>query len=392
MNKIPVLISAAEHSADMHAANLVRAVLEVRDDVEFHGFGGPRLRAAGCHVHVDLLALASMVLGFLGHLPRYFGVVRRFDRMLRELRPAAVVLVDSPGLHFILARLACWRGVPVVYYICPQIWAWAPWRRGRILRYTDLLLSILPFETEVFANARVPVEFVGHPLGDELAAVPPEAGERLREELGLARARDGLVLGVLPGSREREVDELMPILRELLDTVGAGRDELRVLVSCCRDEFESPIRGALAGTPVRWDLVRGDSRPLVLASDLLLSKSGTATLEAAFFERPMVVFYQASALARFFYRRLVVSPYFSLPNLLGASLFDGEAVVDEVLCRSRDATPLVEPTRALLEDDERRRGQRARLRMLRERFLVPGASARAARAVIAFLDGLDRGA
>src|SRR6267143_4015879 len=131
-----VLVSAAERSGDLHAANLVREIKKTRPDIDFEGFGGELLDGAGCKIHRDLVSRSSFGFGFLSHLGHYIRVIRAFDRLLEESCPAAVLLVDSPGLHFIFARMARWRGVPVVYYICPQIWAWAPWRRSKILKYT----------------------------------------------------------------------------------------------------------------------------------------------------------------------------------------------------------------------------------------------------------------
>ena len=387
MSQVRVLISAVERSGDEHAANFVREVRRVRPEVEFEGFGGELLAAAGCRIHADLIAVASMALGFLGHLPRYFSVVRQFDRLLRETRPDAVVFVDSPGFHFILARLAKWRGIPVVYYICPQIWAWAPWRRRKVLRYTDLLLTILPFEERLYHNDKVAVRFVGHPLGDELASYPEGEGRRLREALDIAP--DTRVVGLLPGSRSKEVTRLMPVFRRTLDSLAEEGEEVVAVVSGFRQEFEPTIGEAMEGSPTRWHLVTDDVRSIIQASDVLLVASGTVSLQVAYFERPMFVVYWASRFEQLFYRHFVVTPYFSLPNILGASLTaDGAAIVPELLCRGHESGHLAEQLRRFLLDESLHKTTREHLASLRERYLAPGASERAAADLVHFLDAL----
>jgi len=385
--KVPVLVSAAERSGDEHAAKLVREVLKRRPDIEFHGFGGEMLAAAGCHIHMDLVGLSSIAFRFLGHIHRYVEVVRTFDRLLREIRPVAVVLVDSPGLNFVFARLARWRGVPVAYYICPQIWAWGPWRRRKVLKYTDLLLTILPFEERFYENSRVPVKFVGHPLADDLEDFSPQAGARLRERLGCAA--DDKVIGILPGSRAHEVEELMPIFRRVIERMDLRGASCRVMVSCFKPEFEPTIRNALDGLGLPFDIVAEDSRALACASDFLLVASGTASLQAAYFEKPMVVLYRATFSGYLFLHYIVVPPFFSLPNILGGSLFDGEPIVPERLCRGGEEDELARVSTDLLHDGPVRQKTLERLRKVREAYLQPGANARAAAALVDFIDTVE---
>ena len=380
---VRLLISAAEGSGDAHAANLVREVRRRRPDVEFAGFGGQLLAAAGCHLDEDLVSYASMGLGFLAHLRHYLRVIRTFDRRLREPRPAAVILVDSPGLHFIFARLARWAGVPVVYYICPQIWAWAPWRRSKVIKYTDLLLAILPFEEGLYRNPRVPVTCVGHPLGDSLALVPPDAGRDIRSSLRIPAAAQ--VIGILPGSRSHEVEELMPTLRGIVDLMDLDPRRHRLLISSFSESFRGTIEDALLGCRIPHEVLAADPRAIILASDFVLVKSGTVTLEAAYFEKPMIVLYGSNPFRRFLSSLFLVPPYFALPNILGASLFDGEPTVLERLCRKREAVELAPMARALLDPGPARDGARERLRRLKESTFAPGAAARAADALLGFL-------
>ncbi len=378
-----VIVSAGERSGDTHAANLVREVLRRRKDVEFEGFGGELMAAAGCKVHEDLVSVASMGFGFVAHFWRYVRVVRKFDRLLRESNPACVILVDSPGLNFALARLARWRGVPVVYYICPQIWAWAPWRLAKVLRYTDLLLTILPFEKALYANDRVPVISVGHPVGDSLARVPPSAGEELRERLRIRKS--DRVIAILPGSREQEIVDLMPLFRNIIDRMDLDPDRHRLLISSFKEKFRAAVEEALFGCRIPHEVLADDSRIITQASDLVLVASGTASLEVAFYEKPMLVLYQASRMKRFLFNLFSVTPFIAMPNILGASLNGGEPVVLERLCEGDEAEELAPIALSLLSDGEERARSIARLTRLKDQVIAPGATARAADALLELL-------
>lgn len=385
-NRVRVIVSVAEPSGDAHAAAVVREVRRRRPDVEFEGFGGDLLRAAGCRVHEDLTSAASIGFRFLAHLRRFIRAIRTFDRLLDEAPPAAVLLVDSPGFNFALARLAHWRGVPVVYYICPQIWAWAPWRRPKVLKYTDLLLTILPFEEKLYRNPKVPVVSVGHPLGDSLPKFSPKAGEDLRARLRIPA--DCKVISFLPGSREHEVKDLMPLFREIIDGMNLSSGKHRLLISAFQEGLRAAAEEALFGCRVPHEVLSDDSRAIAQASDLVLVASGTASLEVAYFEKPMLVLYNASWLKRLIYRLYIVTPYFALPNILGAALFDGQPVVYEGLCGDEEASKLASIARSLLDDGPERTQAITRLQRLKAAkrdVFAPGSSARAAETFLEFL-------
>jgi lipid-A-disaccharide synthase len=379
-----LFFSAAERSGDTHAANVVGALKRLRPELECEGFGGELMAAQGCLIHEDLVAVSTMGLGFLRHLGRYVRVLRKFYRCLIERTPSAVVLVDSPGLNFCLARLARWRKVPVIYYICPQIWAWAPWRRSKVLRYTDLLLVILPFEEELYRNPLVPVRFVGHPLADSLRQIPPSVGLELRRRLRISP--EERVIGILPGSREQEVTQLMPVLREIINGMNLDPKGHRLLISSFREGFRGSIEQLLWGCRVPHEVLLEDARAITAASDLVLVASGTASLEVAYFEKPMLVLYGVSRLTRFGYDLLAVTPFFSLPNILGARLFGGEPLVRERLCLGSEAPELARAAKSLLEPGAVRQEALDRLREFNARTFQPGASRRAAEAILEFID------
>ena len=380
-----ILISAAERSGDAHAAHLVREIARLQPGIEMEGFGGDLMAASGVKLARNIIALASMGLGFLPNTGRYLRILRDFDRMLVEFAPDAVLLVDSPGLHFLFARLARWRGVPVIYYICPQIWAWAPWRRARVLRYTDLLLTILPFEEELYRNERVPVVHVGNPVGDSLQAVEPGAGAAIREKLRIPP--DARVIGILPGSREREIRGTLPVFRSIIDGLNLDPTRHRLLISSFQERFRGAIEDGLMGCRIPHEVLLDDSRAIAIASDLVLVASGTASLEVAYFQKPMIVIYRVSRSARFLFQLYSVTPYFSLPNILSASTGEAAPIVPERLCIEDDASDLVATARSLLDDTPERRATIDALGRLREKVLTAGATSRAANAVVAFLNG-----
>lgn len=378
-----VIVSAGERSGDHHLANLITEARSLRPDLQFEGFGGELSARAGCKIHEDLTSVASMGFRFARNLSRYIRTVKTFDRLLREEQPSCFLCVDSPGLNFTLARLARWRGVPVIYYICPQIWAWAPWRLSKVLRYTDLLLTILPFEAELYRNDHVPVISVGHPVGDSLAKIPPGQGEELRRRLRIRP--DDRVIAILPGSREHEIVDLMPLFRQIVDRMDLDPARHRILISSFKEKFRARVEEALFGCRVPHEVLADDSRIITQASDLVLVASGTASLEVAYYEKPMLVLYRASALKRFLFRLYAVTPFIAIPNILGAALNGGNPIVLERLCQGDEAEELAPISKALLQDGPEREASIARLRRLKEGVIAPGASRRAAQAVLELL-------
>jgi len=379
-----IFISAGERSGDVHAANLIRFTRSIHPGVEFEGFGGPRMEKAGCLLHRNMLDLSVMWTSFLGHLFQFMGIIRKFYWLLRERPPRALVLVDYPGLHFILARLARWRGVPVVYFICPQIWGWAPWRRSKIIRLTDLLMVILPFEEDLYRNPRTPVVYVGHPLADELLLTNcQEDGEALRDRLfgpPPLLPKDGKIVGIFPGSRDQEVRALLPLFRNILDEMELDPERHRLLVSSCKPEFRPQIEEAFSGIQVPLEIDEGDSRRIMVACDFALVASGTASLELAFFGKPMIVLYRIAPWANFLYRVFGVNPFISLVNILGR----GEVVPERVVTNDR-ADDLGPRARDLFHDTPERKLCLERLERMREEAFQVGAVERAARTLLDFL-------
>jgi lipid-A-disaccharide synthase len=366
-------VVAGEPSGDLHGATLARALGTLAPALAVAGMGGPRMAAAGVRI-LHGIERAAVVGGteVLGRLPELYRIFRALVRRLRTAPPRVLVCIDFPDFNLRLARRAHALGIPVVYFIPPQVWAW---RRGRLrlmARDVSRVLAVFPFEVGLYHEAGVPVEFIGHPLLDVLPALDHGAARE-----GLATDRQVLV-GLLPGSRAEEVRRHLPVL------LGAAA---RILRRLPRARFVLPLAPTipaeavaprLAAADLGVRVLPGEAHRVMAAADLVLVASGTATLEAACYETPMVVLYRLSAVSHALARLVVrgVSAI-SLPNIIA-----GRAVVPELIQGRATSPRIADAALRLLLDDTVRVAQRAALREVRARLGAPGATARAARAVL----------
>ena len=374
MSPTRLYVIAGEASGDTHAASLVRAVREQRPEWSFTGLGGDAMAAAGVELRLNLVDRSVMgiskVVRALGSL---VDVAASFLEDLERTRPAAVICVDYPGLNLNLARMARARGIPVIYYICPQVWAWGPWRVRRVASRADLLLVILPFEESVYRAVHPRVHYVGNPLFDHL--------ERVEEQLGLAPPpANGRRVGLFPGSRAHEVEDALPAMLRVARGMSEVADDLEFHVSCHRQGLREPIASALADSGVQASVVEGDCHGLQRDCYLSLVVSGTATLEQAFFATPMVVMYPARRWELALFRHITTTPYISLVNLVA-----GRQMVPEFLFTPGDEQPILDAAIGLLDPD-RREDMHRQLERLRKELFLTGGARRAANRITAFLD------
>ena len=369
-----IMLVAGEASGDLHGAALCQALRERAPGARLFGMGGARMAAAGMEVVEDVTARA--IVGGTEAAAAVLPLFRTYRRLRARLggaeRPHALVLIDFPEFNLRLARAARRCGVPVVYFIPPQIWAWRGWRVRAMRRRLSLVLAVFPFELPFYRRARVPVEYVGHPLIDALATVPARGEARAR--LGIAA--DEQVIGLLPGSRHGEVDRLLPIMRDAVARVAARRPSSRFVLALAPTVDAALVSRHLDGASVT--VVRDDIHDVIRASDVVLATSGTVTLEAALLGAPMVVCYRVSRLSALMIRSLIRVPWMSLPNLvLGrpvvTELFQGEATGESVAAEAL----------RLLDDAGARDAQRVAFRELARGLGEPGVGARAARLVLA---------
>jgi len=372
-----VFIVAGETSGDRHAAALVGELRRRDSSLQFTGFGGPQMRAAGVELQEDLTRYAVVgLVEVLKHLGTFRRIFRAACRALDEQRPDLVILVDYPGFNLRLAREAKRRGLRVVYYVSPQLWAWGAGRMRAIRRDVELMLVFFPFEESLYHEAGVPVRWVGHPLLDAVRVTRPRA-----EALAVHRlAPTAPVIGLLPGSRAQEVAALLPILGAAADQIARQVPGAQFLLMPAPGIAPETYRQALAHTHVAVTTAAQWDYDLLAACDLVLVASGTATLECALLERPMVIVYRTNPLTWWLGKRLVKLPYIGLVNVVA-----GRPLVPECLQGHATPTRIADEAVKLLRPDQGRQELQAGFREVRNRLGAPGASARAADAVQALL-------
>jgi lipid-A-disaccharide synthase len=379
-----VVIVAGETSGDNLAAGLIRAVHARRPEVRFAGIAGPRMVAAGCEAWAPSERLAIMgLVEVLKHLPELLRLRRDLERRTVEWAPAAYVGVDAPEFNLGLAAKLHARGLPTVQYVSPQVWAWRQGRVAKMARTLDLVLCLLPFEKRFYDEARLPAEFVGHPLADRLPLEP----DRARARASLALPDDATVVALLPGSRRGEVERLAADFLGAARWLAAHRPGVRFVAPMAspavRALFEPAVR-AERGAQEALDLhiTDGGADVALTAADCVLVASGTATLETTLCKRPMVVAYRLAPLTAWLFRALglMKAPFFAQPNLLA-----GRAIVPEIFQEAVTPDRLGAELLAWLDDPARAAAARAEFRRIHEE-LRRGASERAAEAVLALLD------
>ncbi|MGE0814843.1 MAG: lipid-A-disaccharide synthase [Vicinamibacterales bacterium] len=376
-----VMVSCGEPSGDTYAGALARAVGEQAPGTDVFGFGGPQCRAAGVRLVGDYAGLSVTGLTeALRVLPASFRMLRRLVRAAAETRPDVLVVVDYPDFNFrLMARLAA-IGVPVVYYVTPQLWAWRAGRMAAMQRHVALALPIFPFEEALYRDAGVPARFLGHPLVDAVPAPPADPGEAaqaqasIRSSLGLDPARP--VVALLPGSRHNEISRLAPVMAAALPLVASRVPGVQFAVACApgrqAGEFADLTR-AWPGLP----LVSDRTDEVLAAADVVVTASGTATAQAALHERPMVVVYKLSPLTYTLGKPLVTVDTYAMANLIA-----GERIVPELIQDGCTPDAIAAETSALLLDRDRWHRTHARLAETRARLGPPGSTARVASAVL----------
>jgi lipid-A-disaccharide synthase len=375
------MIVAGEPSGDAHAAALVRALREHSPHVEFEFFGatGPQMRADGVQTIVDSDELAIMgILEVTRVFPKFLNAFRKLKQAALQRSPHVVVLVDWPEFNLRLASALHQRGIKVIYYISPQLWAWRPRRINTIKRDIDLLLSILPFEAEWFRERGVDhVEFVGHPLAGEVKA--RFGREEFCRRNGLNPAQP--IISFLPGSRRKELQRILPPMLGAIERLATARPDVQcvVVVAPSRTiEETTQILTQQNGTGA-IKLIEGQTREALAASDAAAIASGTATLEAAFLGTPMVVVYKESSVNWHTLGRLITVTHFGLVNLVA-----GREIAKELMQHDLTGANVADELLKLLEPSVNKKA-REQLAEVAHKLGEAGASERAAESILSFL-------
>jgi len=359
---------AGEASGDAHAAELIKALRLQAPEGKVFGAGGPKMQAAGMELLLDLTEHA--VVGLIEVLKNYTKFRRIFWDLVREAekrRPDAVVLVDFPGFNLRFAAQMKQRGIKVIYYISPQLWAWHASRAKQIERDVDLMLCIFPFEKDWYAKhaPRLRVEFVGHPFA-----------EKVKAEVGGIEREKKLVL-LLPGSREREVAKIFPIMADVVDRMP---NDLEYIAAAVNEQT-----AAMMTSHPRIKVEFGTAHELMRHATLAIAASGTATMECAFYGCPMIVVYKVNWLTYLIGRLVVKVNWLAMPNVIA-----GREIVPEFIQHDAKPERITVIARELLEDNAKREAMRRELAAVVRSLGGPGASERAAAAVVGLLARASR--
>jgi lipid-A-disaccharide synthase len=362
-----ILISAGEASGDMYAAQLA-AALRAHADVQFFGMGGTRMRDAGVEVVADCSEVSLVgIVEIAKKLPALNRVWKRLLDEAARRKPKYAILTDFPGFHLRLARALKRRGVRNIYFVCPQFWAWRPWRANLVRRRFVRGLCIFPFEQEWYRAHGVQADFIGHPLVGNVAA--RRTGAEFAAACGLDSNKP--IVAILPGSRSGEISHHMPALMRACNLIQKERAAQFVLALAPGVKRSQIAPYLLPGVPVQ--VVENSTYDALGAADLSIVSSGTATVEAALMDAPMIVIYRLAPLTAAIAQWLVRTPMFAMVNLIA-----GRRVVPELV--QKDFTPerLASEAIRLLESPDARVDMRRGLAEVRQKLGPPGAVERAA--------------
>lgn len=373
-----VMIVAGEASGDIYGAQLASETARLSPNLRFFGIGGERMREAGVETLVDSSDMA--VVGLVEVL-RHFDVIAqaflRLKRILLDDPPALLVLIDYPGFNLRLARVARRRGVRVLYYISPQIWAWRQGRVRKIARLVDHMAVIFPFELPFYQRAGVPATFVGHPLYDLVAV--SASREQAAASFGLDPSRG--IVGLFPGSRRGEVQRLLPVIVQAAGLLKQRFPDLQFVLPLASTLHEEEITPHLPVFGLDVTITRERIHDLIRACDAVISVSGTVTLEIALIGTPMVVMYKVSPITYQLARCLVKVDNIALCNIVA-----GETVVKELIQDDASADAIAAEIGTILHDDAYRNAMLARLSTVRSRLGRGGAAHNVARLVLKMVE------
>jgi lipid-A-disaccharide synthase len=375
-----VMISCGEPSGDLYAGSLAAELRARVPDVEIFGLGGERLAASGADVvaHYRDISVTGLTEA-LRVIPDSLRLLRTLTDEAARRRPDVFVAVDFPDFNFrLMARLAK-LGVPIVYYISPQLWAWRTGRMKTMRRLVSKVLVIFPFEEEIYARAGVPVQFVGHPLVEmSTMAVAGFDRQTFLKDLGLSTS--GRTVALLPGSRQNELARHIPVLAGAVRLLAARVPDVQFVVARAPnldDGLYMPLRRVALEISRPLVTVRDATDSVLAGSDVAITASGTATVQGAIHRRPMVVIYKLSGLSHALLRPFVRVNAAAMPNLVA-----GARILPELI--QGDCTParVTDEAVLLLTDAGAHNRMRDALGLVREKLSLPGASARAAAAVL----------
>ena len=372
-----IMIIAGESSGDFHSASLILALKKISPEIEISGIGGQRMRAAGADIYFDISELS--IIGFTDVLKNLRKIKKVFNALLEKIdatSPDAVVLVDYPGFNLKLAQKLKKRKIPVIYYISPQIWAWWRGRIKTIRRFVDKMIVVFKFEEALYKDYGIDVSFVGHPLLDN--AQPSLSRQDFLNRLGLSLQKR--TIGIAPGSRKMEIERILPILLESAKIIKDKLPQVQFVLlkapGLLREVFESKIKKY--GFPIT--LCENQTYDFLKCCDFVLVSSGTATLETAIMQKPMIIVYKVSFLNWLIAKPLIRLPFIGLVNVVA-----GKEVVPEFIQYKARPRLIAEKTIEILTSQTALTNVKAELEKVRKNLGSSGASQKAAEIILNYL-------
>ncbi len=377
---IKIAFSAGESSGDQHAASMFKALKKQRPDIQGLGMGGAKMREAGIDVRVDSSGIG--VIGLIEIL-RHYGEIRaaltQMKKLLQQEKPDLLVCVDYKEFNLKLARFAKQQGVKVLFYVSPQVWAWRPGRVKTYGRAIDMMAVIFPFETAFYEAENVPVRYVGHPSVDKVKPLRSKADDLQRFSLDAGRP----VVGLLPGSRVNEIRRLLPLMLAAADKIKQRMPLAQFVLPQADSIDDEVLQPYLEHTGLDIKVIKGQPYDVIQCCDAVMTASGTASLEIALLQVPMVIVYKLSALTYWLGKQLVKIPYIGLPNIIA-----GRGIIKELIQKDANAEALADEVQRLLQDEACRRQMLADLAEVKQKLGKGGGSENMARLALEMLDGM----
>jgi len=377
-----LFMSVGEPSGDQHAARLIQAIRRRRGDVRFSGFGGQSMRSAGCRIDHDMTKMA--VVGLVEVLPKlreFFRLADEAEAVFKAGGTDGVLLVDFPGFNWHIAKRAKRYGIPVHYYLPPQLWAWGSWRIRKMRRYVDHVLTVLPFEDQWFKANGMETTYVGHPFFDTVDKKPLD--QRLLDRFDDLNCSGERLVAILPGSRDHEVQRNFPLMLEAIRRLARKHRDARFLVAAFRDTHGLWCRQQLKAEDRRLpiDIFVGKTSEVIQASECAMMVSGSVSLELLARDTPAAVLYRVGRILHAYAHMVVKVNSITLVNLMA-----GKTIFPEMVSvgRSEPAIEfLYQSVASMLQDDFYRKSLSRQMKELRDEQTVPGASDRAAESLLA---------
>lgn len=374
MRRKKILIIAGEASGDLHAAHLVKSLKSLDPHIEVFGAGGKQMEEAGVEIIYDIVELA--VVGFIEvikHFHTFKYVLEKLLILLETRKPDVVILVDYPGFNMRFAKYVKEKNIPIVYYISPQVWAWGQNRIAEIKKLVDKMIVIFGFEEGLYKQAGVKVSFIGHPFLDIV-----HSDWKKEETIKHLRLKHHSVkIALLPGSRQKEVERHLPEMLKACELIRAKLPEAEFILSRRKELGNSTYNKIISGSKIKPHSLENRPYEIMEISDLVIVSSGSATLETAIMEKPMVIIYKTSFLTWFLARNLIKIPDIGLVNIVA-----GKRIVPELIQFKATAKNIAAISLDILNNKEKRQDIKDGLRKLKGKLGEKGAASRAAHLII----------